>query len=143
VLDLLQKLAVYREKYYNLMVGRYALWDRLNKDMLIFCVALNFINLFIGSWIVRTVAALLFLAPIFRVFSKNIDKREDENTNYCKKRKGVVEWFKIMYKRISEIKTHRYYKCKNCDSYIRVPYKKGEHTIDCPKCGKEFKVKIR
>lgn len=140
--DLLQKLAVYREKYYNLMVGRYADWDRLNKDLLVLCVALNFLNLFIRSHLLAIIAALFFFASVFRVFSKNIDKREDENTVYCQKRRRFVEWFRIMYKRIAEIKTHRYYKCKNCDAYIRVPYKKGEHTIDCPKCGKEFKVKI-
>ena len=140
--DLLQKLAVYREKYYNLMTDRYANWDRLNKDMIVLCVALNFLNLFIRSHILALIAALFFFAPVFRVFSKNIDRREDENTKYFQKRKAFMEWLKIMYKRIAEIKTHRYYRCKNCDAYIRVPYKKGSHTIDCPKCGKEFKVKM-
>ena len=139
---LLQKLAVIREKYYNIMVGRYAVWDTLNKDILIFCVAVNFINLFIGSLILRTVSAVFFLAAVFRVFSKNILKREIENRKYRKFHDDTVQWFKIMYKRAAEIKTHRYYKCKNCSAYIRVPYKKGEHTLDCPKCGKEFKVKI-
>lgn len=140
---MLHYLAVIREKYNKLMTGRYGIFDTLNRDMLILWAAVGFINMFIRSRVVRFVLPVLPVLVILRLISENTVKRGIENRKYIDFRNKAAELFKIQYKRIKEHKTHRYYKCKNCSAYLRVPHKKGEHTVSCPKCGKEFSVKIR
>ncbi len=128
-------------KFRKFMLGRNG-FDKLGTDVLIFWLIINIINVFIRSGIISWIALLLPIYALFRILSKNTFKRESENLKYTRFRRKDVEFFKIQYHRIKEIKTHRYYKCKNCDSYLRVKRKKGNHTVCCPKCGKEFKVKI-
>ena len=36
-----------------------------------------------------------------------------------------------------------YKKCPKCKQKIRLPLKKGEHTVKCPKCGNRFDVKCK
>ena len=139
---MLEKFNEIKEKYDKLMTGRYGVFDTLNKDMIIVCLVIGFLNLFIRSLIIRVLSPALIVLVVLRLFSTNEVKRITENIKYMEFKEKSKEFLKIQYQRVKEYKTHRYYKCKNCSSYIRVPAKKGKHTIDCPKCGKEFEVKI-
>lgn len=139
---MLEKFNEIKEKYDKLMTGRYGAFDTLNKDMIIVCLVIGFLNLFIRSLIIRVLSPALIVLVVLRLFSTNEVKRITENRKYMEFKEKSKEFLKIQYQRVKEYKTHRYYKCKNCSSYIRVPAKKGKHTIDCPKCGKEFGVKI-
>ena len=139
---MLEKFNEIKEKYDKLMTGRYRVFDTLNKDMIIVCLVIGFLNLFIRSLIIRVLSPALIVLVVLRLFSTNEVKRITENRKYMEFKEKSKEFLKIQYQRVKEYKTHRYYKCKNCSSYIRVPAKKGKHTIDCPKCGKEFEVKI-
>ena len=51
--------------------------------------------------------------------------------------------FRRLKLRFSERKTHIYKTCPHCRATLRLPRAKGEHTTRCPRCGKEFGVKIR
>ena len=139
---MLEKFNEIKEKYDKLMTGRYGVFDTLNKDMIIVCLVIGFLNLFIRSLIIRVLSPALIVLVVLRLFSTNEVKRITENRKYMEFKEKSKEFLKIQSQRVKEYKTHRYYKCKNCSSYIRVPAKKGKHTIDCPKCGKEFEVKI-
>lgn len=138
----MQYLARLKMKYDKLMYGKYGL-DKLGRDMLILWLIIGFINALFRSRIVMLVALILPILTAVRMFSDNIVKRTKENLKYLSVRTKVIDFFKLRYRMIKEFKTHRYYKCKNCSAYLRVPRKKGEHTVGCPKCGKEFEVKIR
>lgn len=138
----MQYLNELRLKYMKLMNGKYGL-DKLCIDMLVLWLIVGVVNTFIRSRIVTLVALILPILAALRMFSKDIAKRSKENMQYSKIKSKTIEFFKLQYRKLKEIKTHRYYKCKNCDSQLRVRRKKGEHTVCCPKCGKEFKVKIR
>lgn len=139
---MIQYLAQLRAKYMKLMEGKYGI-DSLSRDMLVLWIILGFINGFIGSRVVMLCGLLLPLFAGLRMFSTAVYKRSSENRKYLKIRSSAAEGIKLRVRMIKERKTHRYYKCKNCSVYIRVKRKKGEHTIDCPKCGKEIRVKIR
>lgn len=139
---MIQYLAQLRAKYMKLMEGRYGI-DSINRDLLILWIVIGFINGFIGSRVVMLCGLLLPLFAGLRMFSTAVYKRSSENRKYLKIRSSAAEGIKLRVRMIKERKTHRYYKCKNCSAYIRVKRKKGEHTIDCPKCGKEIRVKIR
>ncbi len=139
---MLEKLLMLKQTYDRIMGDRYGKLDTLNKDLLIVWLAIGFLNLFFRNILVGFIVPVFLLAAAFRFMSTNTVKRLSENRKYVAFRENVIEFFKIQYKRIAEYKTHRYYKCKNCKAYIRVPAKKGKHTIECPKCGKEFDVRV-
>lgn len=138
----MQYLAQLKMKYDKLMYGKYGL-DKLSRDMLILWLVIGLVNSLFRSRVVMLAALVLPILAVLRMFSENVVKRTRENLKYLSIRTKVTDFVKLRYRMAKEFKTHRYYKCKNCSAYLRVPRKKGEHTVGCPKCGKEFKVKIR
>ena len=131
-----------REKYGKLLEGRHGI-DSLSRDLLIAWLVIGFLNGFIRSGIVTLAALLLPIVSLLRIFSKNDVRRGIENRKYLSARKKTADFFKLSARKFKERKTHKYYKCSNCSAVIRVKREKGEHTVVCPKCGKELHVKIR
>ncbi len=138
----LQYYAKLREKYEKLMEGRHG-FDTLGRDLLILWFITGFLNGFIRSRIITLLSLLCPLTVLLRMFSTNSVKRSKETRKYLELKENAAEFFKLSYRKFQERKTHKYYRCKNCSANIRVKRVKGEHTVVCPKCGKEFRVKIR
>lgn len=67
----------------------------------------------------------------FRVFSKNLPRREAENARY-------VNWRGRQKLRWQCRKTHRIYACPRCKAALRVPRGKGKISITCRGCGEKF-----
>ncbi len=124
------------------MSGRYG-FDTLSRDMFILWLITGILNVFIRSSVFMLLALVIPILAIVRMLSQNINKRSLENRKYLAFRKKAISFFKVQYRRVKERKTHRYYKCKNCRAYLRVRRHEGVHMVRCPKCGKEFQVKIR
>lgn len=131
-----------RKRYEILMQGRHG-FDTLSGDLLVLWLVLGFIGGFIRSGIYSAAILAVPAAAVLRMLSKNLERRQIENAKYLKLRHSFVKGVQMRYRMFTERKTHKYYKCKNCSSYIRVKKITGEHTVACPKCGKEFRVKIR
>ncbi len=123
------------------MYGRYGI-DAFYKFLIGLWFVMWLVNLFLDSYILSGFMLLEALYTFFRVFSKNIVKRRIENDKFCKVKYNVTEWFKYQRDRIKDIKVKRYRRCPGCKVAIRMPIKKGKHTVVCPRCGKEFKVNI-
>lgn len=124
----------------NFMYGRYGL-DELGKVNIFLWLILAFINIFVRSKIIYIIYFVLCLLCLFRMMSKNTVARSAENRKFIKlfgKVKGDVETKKSH----ASDKTHKYIRCKICGANLRVSRKKGKHTVKCPKCGKEFGVRI-
>lgn len=127
------------------MQGRYGN-DELNITLLVVALILALVSRFtfgISRLILTILELALLCIMIFRIFSRNIYKRSYENRKFLPVYTAVTGWFKLTYKRFRDGKTHRYYKCPQCKAQLRVKNIKGEHTIRCPKCGNNFKKKIR
>ena len=124
------------------MYGRYG-GDVLSKDLLV----LSFILLIVANFLPKSLAILEVIAYIpmiiciFRIFSRNIYKRQQENYKYLKIRNPAMLWIKQKINRISNLKTHKYFKCPNCKQKLRVPRRQGKISITCPKCKTSFKAK--
>ena len=124
------------------MYGRYG-GDNLSKALLV----LSFILLMVSNLLPRSLAVLILIAYIpgficiYRMFSRNIFKRRQENYKYLKIRNSVVFWFKGKLKTTKDLKTHKYFKCPNCRQKLRVPRKQGKIAVTCPKCRNSFKGK--
>lgn len=127
------------------MQGRYGN-DELNITLLVVALITALVSRFtfgLTRFILTIVELALLSIMIFRIFSRNIYKRSYENRKFLPVYTAVTGWFKLTYKRFRDGKTHRYYKCPECKAQLRVKNVKGEHTIRCPKCGHNFKKKIR
>jgi len=128
-----------RNAIQRFMYGRYGS-DQLN----LFLIAVYFVLSLLaaltdtpGLSLVGDVAAILAL---FRVFSKNISKRRDENARFLRKINPLLRWLRLQ-QTIRKDRDHRYFKCPNCSQYLRVPRGKGKITVTCRSCGASFQEK--
>ena len=96
-----------------------------------------------SALLTRIFEALLFalmLFIFFRMFSKNLPKRQAENQrwlNWVWRRKSRSAGAKARH----ADKEHKYFTCKACKTICRVPAGKGSVIITCPKCGAQIKAK--
>ena len=126
---------------YRFMYGRYGT-DKLGNCLLIAYVIFIFLetilNIFIQSWIFDLVCALislgLMITVLFRMFSRNIQKRRRENEIFC-------NFIKLQKNKYRDRKTHVYRKCPSCSATLRLPKAKGKHNVVCPRCKKRFSVR--
>jgi hypothetical protein len=81
------------------------------------------------------------LIGYFRVLSKNISKRYQENVRFMKLWNPTKNWILKKVNRLRDMRTHRYYKCPKCSQTLRVPKGKGKIRIFCPICKSEFRKK--
>ncbi len=92
---------------------------------------------------VGTFLDLLGMAAIvytyFRIFSKNISKRYQENQKYLQATDKLRARFQKEKRMMSQRKDYHIYSCPGCGQKIRIPrggFKKVE--IECPKCHTKF-----
>ena len=119
------------------MAGRYGGNDALNKALLWGYLAIILIGALTGLDFLWYVGLLAFGWNIFRMFSRNIAARQKENAAFLKMKNQVVFAFRRLFDR-----KHAYRTCPHCKAQLRLPRKKGVHTVGCPKCHRDFKVKI-
>lgn len=88
-----------------------------------------------NQWIVKYILSLvswaLMIYAYFRIFSKNVYKRVQENKRYL----GFINIRKAKWK---QRKTHKFYRCPKCKTWLRVPKGRGKITITCVKCSTQF-----
>ena len=111
------------------MYGRNGV-DRLTLTMVWTALVLDIIN--------GTVAGIITLLALFRMFSRNLEKRRAENAKFMEK----VWWpisRRMAGKRQQRMdKEHCYFTCPGCGAVCRVPRGKGRIVITCPRCGNEI-----
>lgn len=131
----------FRERVATFMAGRYGI-DRLYYFLLAICFILIVINLFASSIIISIIESTLFAYAIFRVMSRNIYKRQQENEKFIKLIEKPKKIFNLQKCKMRDRKTHVYRKCPSCKNNLRLPRQKGKHTVVCPCCKHRFDVKI-
>ena len=132
----------FSKKLYRFFYGRYGP-DELYKFCLILYFVLIIINFFITSQILTVIELLLLVVILYRSLSKNTIKRRKENEQFLKLKNKCSTMIKRWKKRWKDRNTHIYKKCPNCKTTLRLPLKKGTHTVKCPKCHHRFPVKCR
>lgn len=80
-----------RQKLMDFMRGRNGT-DQLSMCMMWAACILVFIDMFVRSNILSTIAFVTFAFAYFRVFSRNIGKRRDENTWFLNKTYKLRMW---------------------------------------------------
>ena len=125
----------------NFMMGRNG-YDQLCVAALVLSMALLVVNLFVHSVILVILEYLLLAWTIFRALSKNISRRQSENQKFTAVWERVKRFFKLQKNKLRDRKTHVYRKCPQCKTVLRLPKKKGSHSVTCPRCKAHFDVKV-
>lgn len=124
------------------MYGRNGV-DRLGLTMIWVALLLDIINMLLRekpvvSGIVGLVSGVLLFTALFRMFSRNLEKRRAENTRFMEKVWWPVSRRMAGARQQRMDKEHRYFTCHRCGAVCRVPRGKGRIVITCPRCGGEI-----
>lgn len=126
-----------KEKLRRFMMGRYGV-DYFSR----FTLTTSLIFLILSTLTKFSLFQLLFwgflLYTYYRIFSRNIAKRREENNWYLNKTYKTRNFILRQKNSLAQRKTHHIYKCPNCKQKIRVPRGKGKIEITCPKCRISF-----
>ena len=129
----------------SFMYGRYGT-DNLYNFLNVCVLILMLIELFGGSYLLTLLCLGLIIYSTFRVFSKNIVKRQAENRRYLLIKNKIKRFFTgdsaLRKAKKRDKKTHVFIKCPSCKNTLRLKRIKGRHSVSCPCCHKSFEVKI-
>ena len=116
--------------------------DQLSLAILIVSIILNvvsgMIRIAIISSIVYSLAAAILIIGIFRILSRNIERRRAENAVFMRHWNKVRNYFRRQADKLRQSKTFRFFKCPACKNNLRVPKGKGKIYVTCPRCGERF-----
>ncbi len=135
------KMNKFTQKIVRFMMGRYGM-DELYIGLLVGYILVMFVNAFAKSFLLNVLGTAMLVWGLYRFLSKKHDARRKENEVFLKLWRPVRNWLTYCRDRIRDRKTARYRKCKHCKAIVKLPVKKGKHTVVCPKCGKRFDVRI-
>ncbi len=131
----------FTQKMMRFMYGRYGI-DELYYGLFALCLALCLLHSITGMAAFSVLSTLVVVFIMYRVLSKNADKRRAENRMFLKLWNPVKNWFSYQHDRFRDRKDYRYRKCPGCRAIIKLPNQKGKHTTTCPRCHNKFNVRI-
>ena len=129
-----------REKLARFMAGRNGI-DQLN----LFLLGLDLVLLLVAS-LFRGSAGLLAYVPVFlllgltyfRMLSRDLLRRREENDKYLRARYRLSANLKFRREKWVQRKDYKFFTCPACKTTLRVPRGHGKLKIVCRKCGNSF-----
>ena len=135
----------FRQRIAQFMYGRNG-YDAFSQFLLIAAIGLVVLSM-VFSWL-PPVALVLQLGEyvvliycIFRVMSRNVYKRQQENAHYYELRQAFQRWLRGVKDRWQQRKEYKFFRCPSCHALLRVPRGKGRLQLTCRKCGNRFERK--
>ena len=135
-MNFLQRL---RESLARFMIGRHGP-DNLGMFTLIGGLVCSLLGSFTGIGLFSLVGFASYVWTIFRMFSRNNDKRIAENRKYLELTSNWKLKSSQFMKRMKNSKDYKYFKCPNCKVLLRMKRGSGERDITCVRCGHQFKA---
>ena len=132
-----------KEKFTKFMQGRYGV-DSLAKFTMGAALVCIVLAMFLGlKWpslgsVLDTLGLVSIIYTYFRILSRNIQKRYEENQKYLDSTYKLRVRFAKEKNLMAQRKTNHIYTCPGCGQKIRIPRGKGKIEIDCPKCHTKF-----
>lgn len=129
-----------KERIAKFMAGRYGN-DQLGRallilDVILLLLASIFSKTLGGLFTPLAVALLVFI--YYRMLSKNIYKRQEENGKYLRLKYKVTARLNVVKERWVQRKEYKFFTCPSCRATLRVPRGRGKIKIVCRKCGTSF-----
>ena len=119
------------------MAGRYGT-DQLSFAMFIAALILNVISSLTGVILISSISAAVIVLGIFRILSRNIERRRAENMTFMRLWNKVRNYFRRQVDKLRQSRTFRFFKCPACKNNLRVPKGQGKIYVTCPRCGERF-----
>ena len=91
----------------------------------------------VGRWLYAAVLVLLGYI-YFRMFSRNLPRRREENGKFLRLRYKVMAAFRVRKEKWVQRKDYKFFTCPSCKTTLRVPRGHGKIKIVCRKCGNSF-----
>lgn len=122
------------------MAGRYGA-DPLSVALML----LSLIFMIVASVSGLAVFSVLSLLPMgwcfYRLLSRNTFRRRAENDRFLKGGRRAAGFFRMWFRRLRDLRTHRYFRCPHCKAVLRVPRGKGKIRVTCTVCQTRFDAK--
>jgi len=142
----------FRYKMAQFFAGRTGV-DALGKTVTWIALILMLLTMITGSNIAYLLAMACLLYSIWRMLSKNYQKRYYENQKFLGKTAVIRRRFSSLSYKIRNfgVKTKANYqqrrvyaifKCPNCKQKLRAPKGRGKILVTCSKCHNEFIKKV-
>ena len=130
----------FRYRIYQFMQGRRGV-DQYGRFLLLVAMTFlivsmfNLLKMFLYFWLI------IFIYAYYRIFSRNLYKRERENTWYLTQKFRLTKGKSFRQKQY-EWRYYAYFKCPGCGQKMRAPRGKGTIKIKCHSCNTEFQKKV-
>lgn len=129
-----------RERLVQFMAGRNGN-DALNRFLVVVDLILLVASMLLPGGISRVLYPLFLLLLVytyFRMFSRDLYKRQAENAKYWQLRSRALGKLRLIKERWVQRKEYRFFDCPSCHTTLRVPCGRGKIKIVCRKCGTSF-----
>ena len=126
-----------KERMQRFMAGRYGN-DQLNQIIFIVAIISMVLEIITRQSLFYTLTLVLLILAYVRVFSRNINKRYEENMKFLQKKDAILNKFRKQKYYAAQRRNFHIYTCPQCKQKIRIPKGKGKISITCPKCRTSF-----
>ena len=126
-----------KERMQRFMAGRYGN-DQLNQFIFIVAIISMVLEIITRQSLFYTLTLVLLILAYVRVFSRNINKRYEENMKFLQKKDAILNKFRKQKYYAAQRRNFHIYTCPQCKQKIRIPKGKGTISITCPKCRTSF-----
>ena len=141
----MQLIARLRDAMARFMYGRNGvdqlniamLWTSIGADLLATILMRQQNSIAYVGLVLYYGSVILWVLVLFRMFSRNLYKRQAENQKWLQARSRRRSAASAAKARRAD-KDHKYFTCRQCRAICRVPVGKGKVIITCPKCGAEI-----
>lgn len=131
-----------KDKFYRFMQGRYGVDQFAKFTMgvaLVSLVLAIFVNTGSSAGSLLDMLGLVAIVyTYFRIFSRNISKRAQENQKYLSATAKLRQRLNKEKNMMKQRKDYHIYTCPSCGQKVRIPRGKGKIEISCPKCHSKF-----
>jgi len=120
-----------------LLIGRNGV-DQLAIVAIIVAIALYFLESLLNLYVLSFIPVLLLAYALFRIISRNVAKRREENARFIHFWGKLRSFFATRIERRAQSKDYKFFTCPSCKATLRVPRGKGKIKVTCSKCGQRF-----
>lgn len=129
-----------KQTFRSFMNGRHGP-DQLGSAILVTGLVMYVLELFLRTGVLSTLGLALYVYSLFRMLSRNEEKRSDENRRYVAFMDRTRKRFRQAKSRFDNRKVYKYFKCPSCKSWLRLPRNAGEVKVTCGRCHHSFSGK--
>ena len=115
--------------------------DELNRFLLAVDMVLILLSVIFSRGVGRIlspIALVLLGFTYYRMLSRDLIRRSDENARYFRIRERFLSALRVRKEQWVQRKDYKFFVCPACKATLRVPKGRGKIKIVCRKCGNSF-----